>query len=167
MSQSGPPAVIRTGWGVDVHPLGGEPPLKLAGVVVSEDHGLEGTSDADVVAHAVSDALLGVACLGDIGMHFPSSDPAMDGVDSMGLLSRVLSMVSGEGFTPVHVDVTVIAQSIRVAPHRDSMRLELAGALGLTSTDVSVKATTTDGLGFIGSDQGIAAVAVVTATGRS
>lgn len=167
MSESGPPAVTRTGWGVDVHPLGGEPPLRLAGVVVSEDHGLVGTSDADVVAHAVADALFGVACLGDIGMHFPSNDPEMEDIDSMSLLSRVFSMVTKEGFSPIHVDVTVIAESIRVAPHRESMRLELAGALGLTSADVSVKATTTDGLGFIGSDLGVAAVAVVTARGRS
>lgn len=153
---------MRTGFGLDVHALDGEPPLILCGVVVSDDVGLSGTSDADVAAHAVADAILGAAALGDVGTHFPSSDPAMSGADSMELLARVVAMITSAGFTVGNVDVTVAAQAVRIGPHRQEMRERLAGTLGVDIGAVSVKATTTDGLGFIGRNEGIAAHAVAT-----
>ena len=151
---------MATGFGLDVHAFGGEPPLLLCGVVVDGNRGLAGTSDADVASHAVADALLGAAALGDIGTHFPSSDPANAGADSMGLLARVVEMVGASGFAVVHVDLTVVAQSVRVGPYRDQMRANLSEVLGLDRGAVSIKATTTDGLGMIGRDEGIAAIAV-------
>lgn len=153
---------MRTGFGFDVHALDGSPPLVLCGVEVSAEVGLSGTSDADVAAHAVADAMLGAAALGDIGMHFPSTDPALHGADSMQLLARVATMLAEAGFTLEHIDVTVVAQSVRVGPHREAMRTRLAATLGLELGAVSVKATTTDGLGFIGRGEGIAAQAVAT-----
>lgn len=160
-------SVSRVGWGFDVHRLDGEPPLRLGGIVVSESQGVSATSDGDVVAHAVADALLGACVLGDLGEHFPSSDPSSTGADSMDLLGRTTTMASDAGWQVVHLDVTVVAQSIRVAPHREGIRRGLAGALGVTTEVVSVKATTTDGLGFTGSGEGIAAVAVVTVAPRT
>jgi 2-C-methyl-D-erythritol 2,4-cyclodiphosphate synthase len=151
---------MATGFGLDVHAFGGEPPLVLCGVVVDATRGLAGTSDADVAAHAVADALLGAAALGDIGTHFPSSDYEFAGADSMELLARVVAMIDAEALGIVHVDVTIVAQSVRVAPHREAMRTNLAKVLGLDPGAVSVKATTTDGLGLIGRDEGMAAIAV-------
>lgn len=151
---------MQTGFGVDVHAFGGDPPLLLCGVTVDEARGLTGTSDADVAAHAVADALLGAAALGDLGSHFPSSSPEYSGANSMELLSRVAAKVRAAGFTIFHVDLTVIAQTVRVSPHREGMRDNLATVLGLEARQVSVKATTTDGLGLIGRDEGVAAVAV-------
>lgn len=153
---------MRVGWGFDAHPLDGDPPLKLGGEVVSDSVGVSATSDGDVLAHAVSDALLGACALGDIGQHFPSDDPSSVGVDSMGLLSQVVSMAAVADRKPVHVDVTVVAENVRVSPHRDAIRDSLSQTMGLDVSEVSVKATTTDGLGFIGKGEGIAAVAVVT-----
>ena len=153
---------MATGFGLDVHAFGGEPPLLLCGVVVDDSRGLAGTSDADVAAHAVADALLGAAALGDIGTHFPSSDPANAGADSMGLLAKVVEMVGASGVAASHVDLTVVAQSVRVAPHRDQIRANLSKVLGVDRNAISVKATTTDGLGLIGRDEGIAAIAVAT-----
>lgn len=155
---------MRTGFGLDVHAFGGEPPLLLCGVVVDEARGLAGTSDGDVAAHAVADAMLGAAVLGDMGSHFPSSSAEFVGADSLQLLGSVAAKVATAGLTVTHVDLTLIAQSVRVGPHRDSMRQRLAGVLGIDVGAVSVKATTTDGLGMIGRDEGIAAIAVVTAT---
>lgn len=152
----------RVGWGFDAHRLDGQPPLKLGGVVVSDSLGVSATSDGDVVAHAVTDALLGACVLGDIGDHFPSSDPTMEGSDSMSLLRQASTMAQESGFRPGHLDVTVVVESIKIAPHRDSMRTGLAEALGLEVDSVSVKATTTDGLGFVGSGEGLAAIAVIT-----
>lgn len=160
-------SVSRVGWGFDVHRLDGEPPLRLGGIVVSESQGVSATSDGDVVAHAVADALMGACVLGDLGEHFPSSDPSYTGADSMDLLDRTTTMASDAGWQVTHLDVTVVAQSIRVAPHREGIRRGLAGALGVTPDVVSVKATTTDGLGFTGSGEGIAAVAVVTVAART
>jgi len=154
---------MRVSWGFDVHRLGGEPPVRLAGVLVDPARGVVATSDGDLVAHAVADALLGVAGLGDLGAHFPASDPKWEGADSMELLGRVAAMCSGIRVT--FLDVTVIAQQVRVAPHRNAIRDSLAMALGIEPGRVSVKATTTDGLGAIGAGQGIAATAVVTAEG--
>lgn len=152
---------IAVGWGTDVHAFGGSPPLLLAGVVVDHERGLAGTSDADVAVHAVGDALLGAAALGDLGSHFPSSDPQWQGADSLDLLARVVSVVDRAGWRPARVDVTIVAQSVRVAPHREAMRTSLAEVLGIDVGAVSVKATTTDGLGSIGRDEGVAATAVV------
>lgn len=153
----------RVGWGFDAHRLDGDPPLLLGGVEVSDTDGVSATSDGDVLAHAVSDAVLGAATLGDIGQHFPSSDPASAGADSMEMLQQIVGMSVDAGWKPEHVDVTVVAESIRVAPHRDQIKANLAEALGLSPADVSVKATTTDGLGFIGEGHGLAAIAIVTA----
>ena len=152
----------RVGWGFDVHPLGGDPPLLLAGVLVSETDGLTATSDGDVLAHAVTDALMGACVLGDIGDHFPSDDPASEGADSMFLLRQSATMAIATGWRPTHLDVTIVAELIRVSPHREEIRARLADALGMQTEDVSVKATTTDGLGFIGRGEGMAAIATVT-----
>ncbi len=153
---SGPP---RVGWGCDAHPFGGAPPVRLGGVVVDESRGLAATSDGDVLAHAVADAMLGAAALGDLGDHFPSSDPRWRGADSMELLRRVVALVRAAGYEPASVDTTVIAETVRVAPHRAAIQDALAAALGLAGTAVSVKATSTDGMGFVGRDEGVAATA--------
>lgn len=155
---------IRVGWGFDAHRLGGEPPVRLCGVVVDSIRGVVATSDGDVAAHAVTDALLGAAALGDIGTHFPSSDPRWAGADSVDLLRRAVAMAGDAGIHPNSVDVTIVAEEIRVAPHREAMRSVLADALNLPLERVSVKATTTDGMGFAGREEGLAAVAVVVAS---
>jgi 2-C-methyl-D-erythritol 2,4-cyclodiphosphate synthase len=136
--------------------------LVLGGVVVDEGHGLVATSDGDVAIHALTDALLGAAALGDLGTHFPSSDPRWEGSSSLDLLARAVELLGERGLGVVNVDVTIIAQSIRVAPHREAMRSAIAGVLGVGEDAVSVKATTTDGLGFLGRDEGIAALATAT-----
>lgn len=162
MSVVTPAANARVGWGFDSHALGGKPPVVLGGVVVSETDGLAATSDGDVLAHAVTDALLGACVLGDMGEHFPSDDPALAGADSIFLLRQAATMAMAAGLLVQHVDATVIAESVRVAPHRKLIRENLAEALGVPIEAVSVKGTTTDGLGFIGKGEGVAAVAVVT-----
>lgn len=154
---------IRVGWGCDAHRFGGRPPVVLGGVVVDRSRGVVATSDGDVCAHALADGLLGAANLGDLGDHFPSDHPAWHGVSSLDLLERVVGMARAVEVVPVFADVTVMAQSVRVAPHRQAISAGLARALGLTPDQVSVKATTTDGLGFLGRDEGLAAMAVVTA----
>jgi len=151
-----------TGWGFDAHRFGGDPPVLLAGVVADVARGLVGTSDADVVAHAVADAFLGAVALGDLGSLFPSDDPTLAGADSMELLARVVRRCVSLGFVVAHLDVTVIAQTVRVAPLREEMRRRLASVLGVDVSAVSVKATSTDGMGFTGRDEGVAAVAVAT-----
>jgi 2-C-methyl-D-erythritol 2,4-cyclodiphosphate synthase len=156
------PAGIRVGWGFDAHPLDGEPPLLLGGVTVSETIGVSATSDGDVLAHAVIDAILGACALGDLGEHFPSEDPDLEGADSMELLLRTVVMARTSGWQVRNVDATVIAESVRIAAFRGEIRERLAGALGLDTGWVSVKATTTDGLGLIGGGQGLAVMAVVT-----
>ncbi|MDX1689607.1 MAG: 2-C-methyl-D-erythritol 2,4-cyclodiphosphate synthase [Acidimicrobiia bacterium] len=155
---------MRVGWGVDAHRFGGEGPTLLAGVVVDPSRGVEGTSDADVLAHAVADAILGACALGDLGEHFPSGDPRWAGADSMGILTEVVAMATAAGHRVVSVDATVLAERVRVAPHRDRIRDALASTLGVDPSAVSVKATTTDGMGFLGRDEGIAATAVVVTT---
>lgn len=152
---------MRVGLGFDVHPFGGEGPVVLGGVAVDADRGLAGTSDADVAAHAIADALLGAAALGDLGVHFPESEAGWHGADSMALLKEVVALLAGRGQQPHNVDVTIVAQSVRIAPHREEMRHRLAEVLGIEVSAVSVKATTTDLLGAIGRDEGIAALAVV------
>ena len=155
---------MRVGWGFDVHRFGGDPPVLFAGVAADLDRGLMGTSDADVVAHAVADALLGAAALGDLGSLFPSSDPRWHGADSMGLLRSVVGRFHAEELRVGHLDVTIIAESVRLAPVREAVRAALADTLNVEVGAVSVKATTTDGLGFLGRDEGVAATAVVTAS---
>lgn len=155
---------MRVGWGFDAHRFDGNPPVLLAGIAADHARGLAGTSDADVVAHAVADALLGAAGLGDLGVLFPSSDPRWSGADSMALLRQVVERFYGEGLAVDHIDVTVIAETIRIEPVREDIRRNLAAALGVNSRSVSIKATSTDGLGFLGRDEGVAAVAVVTTT---
>jgi 2-C-methyl-D-erythritol 2,4-cyclodiphosphate synthase len=152
---------MRVSWGFDAHRFGTDPPVVLAGVIVDSQRGVEATSDGDVLAHAVADALLAVAGLGDLGQHFPSSDPSWAGADSMELLRQVAAMCAAVEIE--FLDVTVIAQSVRVAPHRESIQDRLAEMLGVEVERVSVKATTTDGMGSIGADEGLAAVAVITA----
>lgn len=151
---------MRVGWGYDAHRFGGPGPLKLCGIEVSSDRGLVGTSDADVALHAVIDALLGAAARGDLGELFPSDEPRWQDADSRELLAVARSHIESAGFRTEAVDVTIIAQSVRIAPHRTQMRHTLADALGIDVAAVSVKATSTDGMGSIGRDEGIAATAV-------
>ena len=151
---------MRVGFGVDVHAFNDAPPLVLGAVVVDETRGVSATSDGDVVIHALIDALLGAAALGDLGTHFPSSDPQWHGASSSGLLGVTLRLLEDAGCTPTQVDVTVIAQHVMVGPHRGAIRSSLADLLHLPLEAVSVKATTTDHLGFLGTDQGIAATAI-------
>jgi len=157
-----PAAGIRVGWGFDAHPLDGEPPLILGGVIVSETAGVSATSDGDVLAHSVTDAILGACALSDLGEHFPSDDPEAIDADSLDLLRQTVGMAHAAGWEIGHVDGTVVVEEVRIAPHRDQIRANLAAALGIPVSSVSVKATTTDRLGFIGRGEGLAAVAVVT-----
>jgi 2-C-methyl-D-erythritol 2,4-cyclodiphosphate synthase len=152
----------RTGIGYDAHRFGGEGPVIIGGVEIEHTSGLVGTSDADVAAHAICDAMLGAAALGDMGTHFPSDDDRWAGADSMDLLAACAAMVRSSGFTIENCDVTVIAEDVRVAPHREAMRSRIAAAIASDVDRVSVKATTTDGLGWIGAGEGVAAQAVVT-----
>ena len=152
---------MRISWGFDAHQFGGQPPVRLAGVVVDPDRGIEATSDGDLVAHAVADALLAVAGLGDLGTVFPSDDPQWAGADSMNLLGRVVTRCATVSID--FVDVTVIAQDVRIAPHRAAIRDGLAAVLGIDQSRVAVKATTTDRMGAIGAGEGIAAAVVITA----
>ena len=151
---------LRIGHGYDVHQFAEGRRCVLGGVDVPSERGLLGHSDADVLAHAVADAVLGAARLGDIGKLFPDDDPAYEGADSLVLLSRVADLVREKGFRILDVDSTVAAQAPKLAPYRDQMRENLADALGLGTENVGVKATTTEHLGFVGRKEGIAAWAV-------
>ncbi len=151
---------MRIGHGYDVHRLAEGRRLILGGVEIPFEKGLLGHSDADVLAHAVMDALLGAAALGDIGKLFPDSDPAYEGADSLVLLSRVARVLDENGYGIGNVDATVLAQRPKLAPHIPAMRERLAAAIGIDSGRVSVKATTEEGLGFTGTGEGIAAHAV-------
>ena len=160
----------RIGSGIDVHAFAPErdrSDIVLAGVRIPSDAPLAGHSDADVVAHAVIDALLGAAGLGDIGSRFGVDDPELAGADSMRMLATVVDEVASAGWRTVNVDVTVVAARPRVAPHRGAMRAALAAALGVDVDAASVKATTTDGLGSIGRGDGVAAWAVVLLEGAA
>ncbi len=156
----------RTGTGYDVHRLVEGRPLILGGVTVDWPRGLLGHSDADVLCHAVGDALLGAAALGDLGVHFPPDDPALEGASSVELLQQIAELVAGAGLAVGNVDATVICQRPKLAPHVAQMRRNLADVLGLELDRVSVKATTTEGLGFTGTEEGIAAQAVATLVPR-
>src|SRR5579862_2538733 len=154
--------IIRVGQGYDAHQLTPGRKLVLGGVEVPHQRGLAGHSDGDALTHAVIDALLGAAALGDIGQHFPSSDPEFKNVSSLLLLARVCAVLEQHGWKPSNIDATVIAERPKLAPHVFEMRQRLAATLRLELEAVSVKATTTDGLGFTGRQEGIAALATAT-----
>jgi 2-C-methyl-D-erythritol 2,4-cyclodiphosphate synthase len=158
--------MIRTGIGYDSHRLTAGRRLVLGGVEIAHELGLEGHSDADVLAHAVIDALLGAAGLGDIGEHFPDTDDAWRGADSIQLLQAVVSMVIAHGLQVVNVDCTVLMEAPKLAPHRAEIRERLAQALGVDSAWVNVKASTGEGMGFVGRGEGVAALAVANLRGR-
>ena len=158
----GSAAATRTGIGFDTHRLEMGRRLRLGGVDIPSPRGLAGHSDADALAHAMMDAMLGAAGLGDIGTHFPPGDPAYRGADSVALLRRVGELVLSAGWRPVHLDSTVIAEAPYLAPHIPEMRRRLAGALRLAEAAVSIKATTAEGMGALGRGEGIAAYAVAT-----
>ena len=151
---------MRIGHGYDVHRFATERRLILGGVDIPYEMGLLGHSDADALTHAVMDALLGAAALGDIGKHFPDTAPTYKGADSLRLAQSVAELLGKCGYRIVNVDATVLAQAPKLAPHIDQMRENLAAALGIRTGDVSVKATTEEGLGFTGAKLGIAAHAV-------
>ena len=151
---------MRIGQGYDVHSLVAGRPLIIGGVSIAHDKGLAGHSDADVLLHAITDALLGAASLGDIGRHFPDSDPAYKGVDSRNLLREAARLVARERLRVVNVDATIVAQAPKMAPHIPAMIVNIAADLGLRVAQVNVKAKTNELMGFIGREEGIAAQAV-------
>ena len=152
---------MRIGHGYDAHRLAEGETCVLGGVEIPCSFGPVGHSDADVPVHALMDALLGAAAMGDIGKMFPDSDPALKGADSVALLRQVVAALREKGYVPVNADVTVIAQRPKLAPYIGAMRERLAEACGLTAEEISVKATTEEGMGFTGTGEGIAAHAVV------
>ena len=156
----------RIGYGYDVHRLTEGRPLVLGGVTIPWEKGLLGHSDADVMLHALMDALLGAAALGDIGHLFPDSDQRYRGIDSRKLLRRVAVLLEQAGYTVGNVDLTLVAQRPKIAPYIDDMRTNIAADLGVSITRVSVKATTEEGLGFTGTGEGMAAHAVALLVGR-
>lgn len=151
---------FRSGIGYDVHRLVEGRRLVLGGVEIPHDRGLAGHSDADVLLHAIADALLGAAGLGDIGVHFPPEDSTWKDADSVDLLRRVAERVAGAGWSVENVDATLVAEAPRIRPHVDAMRQTIASALGVPLDAVSVKATTSEGIGFVGRGEGMAATAV-------
>lgn len=153
---------VRTGIGYDAHRFAPEGRLVLGGVEVPHERGLAGHSDADALLHAIADAALGAAALGDLGRHFPDDDAQWEDADSVALLEQVRGMVVAAGWRIAHVDATVLAEAPRLAPHVPAMRQAIARTLGEPIERVSVKATTNEGLGFVGRGEGIAALAVVT-----
>ena len=151
---------MRIGMGYDVHRLTEDRKLIIGGVEIPYEKGLLGHSDADVLLHAIMDALLGAAALGDIGKHFPDTDPAYKGISSMELLRKVGELLEEHSFLIENIDATIIAQAPKMRPHIDTMRKNIAQALQIEVDQVNVKATTEEGLGFTGSGEGIAAQAV-------
>lgn len=152
---------IRTGIGYDVHQLKEGLPLWLGGIRIEHTHGLLGHSDADVLIHAICDALLGAAALGDIGQHFPDNDPTYKGIDSKVLLKRCGELIAEKGYQISNIDSIVCAQRPKLAPHLPLMRETLAKVLNIPVEDISIKATTTEHLGFEGREEGISAYASV------
>ncbi len=151
---------MRIGHGYDVHRFKAGRDLILGGVEIPYEKGLDGHSDADVLLHAIMDALLGAAALGDIGKHFPDTDKKYEGVESIKLLWDVIGMLKEAGYKPINIDSTICAQAPKLAPYIDEMRENIAVACGLKKNAVSVKATTEEGLGFTGSMEGMSATAV-------
>ena len=157
---------VTTGLGYDCHRFAEGRPLVLGGVTIEHDRGLDGHSDADVLTHAIIDAMLGACALGDIGQHFPDTDPRYRGADSIELLRATVSVLAQAGFATEHVDATVVIEAPKLAPARDAMRVRLAEALGLAVEHVSVKATRGEGMGFVGRQEGAAALAIATVARR-
>ena len=155
-------ASSRTGIGIDIHRLKKGAPMTLGGVQIPYEYGLSGHSDGDVFLHAVIDGFLGAANIGDIGVHFPSDDPVYGGISSERLLEAAFSLIVEKGWKPVFVDATIVAEKPRLAEFVPRMKLKIARAVNLTREDVSIKATTTDGLGYIGKGEGISCHAVAT-----
>lgn len=153
-------AELRFGLGFDVHPRGDDPPLLLGGVRFDGEPRLEGHSDADVICHAVADALLGAAALGDLGTHFPDDDPVTAGMGGMDLLGRAVELILGVGFRPSSCDVVVLAALPLIAPRRDEMRANLARVLGVALDRISIKATRPEGMGLTGDGAACLALAV-------
>ncbi|HWI08630.1 MAG TPA: 2-C-methyl-D-erythritol 2,4-cyclodiphosphate synthase [Solirubrobacteraceae bacterium] len=159
---------VRTGLGWDSHRFAADRPLILGGVrFEGAELGLAGHSDADVLTHAVMDALLGAAGLDDIGVRFPDTDAAFEGADSIVLLREVVAMLAAVALAPVHVDTTILMERPKIGPHRAPIRERLAAALGLDAASVNVKASTGEGMGFVGRLEGVAALAVVTVQERA
>jgi 2-C-methyl-D-erythritol 2,4-cyclodiphosphate synthase len=154
--------MIRTGIGFDAHRFAHNRRLVLGGVEMRDHDGLEGHSDADVLCHAVMDALLGAVADGDIGKHFPDTDPKWKGASSVEMLKSVVALIAGKGYRVVNVDSTVIAQSPKIAPYVDRMRANMACAIGVPADRVSVKATTMEKMGALGREEGIAVMSVAT-----
>jgi 2-C-methyl-D-erythritol 2,4-cyclodiphosphate synthase len=158
--------MVRTGLGIDTHAFAPGRPLIIGGVDIPHEEGLAGHSDADVLTHAVIDALLGAAALGDIGQHFPDSDERYRDADSIELLRTVVALLAERGLDVAHVDTTVIMERPKLARHRDAIRASLAAALGVEPQNVNVKASTGEGMGFVGREEGVAALAVATVRQR-
>jgi len=154
--------MTRCGIGYDVHRLAKGRKLILGGVEIAHSHGLEGHSDADVLSHAIADALLGAIGAGDIGQHFPNTDESIRGISSIEILQRVTALLGEIHARPLNVDATLIAEAPKIAPHIPAMREKIAGALRLEPARVSIKATTNEGMGAIGRREGMAAMAVAT-----
>ncbi len=152
---------FRTGIGFDVHQLKEGLPLWLGGIRIEHTHGLLGHSDADVLIHAICDALLGAAALGDIGQHFPDTDPAYKGIDSKKLLANVCQLLTQKGYSIGNVDAIICAQRPKLMPHIPAMRQTLANVMGIDIDDLSIKATTTEHMGFEGREEGISSYASV------
>ena len=152
---------IRVGQGVDVHAFGEGDHVILGGVQIPHDRGLKAHSDGDVALHALCDAMLGAAALGDIGRHFPPSDDRWEGADSRDLLRRVELLLNHDGWAVTNVDITLVCEQPKITPHAEQMRVNIAADIGVDVMDVSVKATTTEGLGFCGRGEGITALATV------
>lgn len=155
------PFSVRTGFGYDVHRFSKERKLILGGVQIQHTHGLDGHSDADVLVHALCDALIGAAGLGDIGGHFPDTDPAYKGISSIKLLERVVEKIGEAGYILGNADITVVAQAPKLAPYIHEMKENIAKSGQIQAERINIKATTTEGLGFAGKKEGIAAYAVV------
>jgi 2-C-methyl-D-erythritol 2,4-cyclodiphosphate synthase len=155
---------MRIGHGYDVHKFGGSGPIVIAGVKIEHDMGLIAHSDGDVVLHALCDALLGALALGDIGKHFPDTDPTLEGVDSRELLRHVYKLITDQQYQLGNLDLTIVAQAPKMAPHIELMRKNIAEDLSADIAQVNVKATTTEKLGFAGRKEGMAAYAVVLLT---
>jgi 2-C-methyl-D-erythritol 2,4-cyclodiphosphate synthase len=153
-------STFRSGIGYDIHRFGDGRKLVLGGVEIPHSRGLDGHSDADVLSHAIADALLGTIGAGDIGQHFPNTDESIRGISSIEILSRVAELLREKKVQPVNVDATLIAEAPKIVPHVAGMRNKLAAALGLNEADISIKATTNEGLGTIGRGEGIAAIAI-------
>jgi 2-C-methyl-D-erythritol 2,4-cyclodiphosphate synthase len=154
--------MIRSGIGYDIHRLAEGRKLILGGVEIPHSHGLEGHSDADVLSHAIADALLGALGTGDIGQHFPNTDESIRGISSLEILKRVAKLLTDKRVRVINVDVTLIAEAPKIVPHVPEMRQKIADAIGTSDSNVNVKATTNEKLGPIGRGEGMAAIAIAT-----